>query len=144
MTLPASRTDIVRRYFEEADAGRVPADLFAEDFEFYFPKFGVGRGMAEFGELAAGMLSALAAFGHCRDELTFLEADRSVVVEGATQGMDKAGVAWRGGTTPGGRFCSIFDFDRQGLISRMFIYADPDYAGQDTERFYWDRKAPLW
>jgi hypothetical protein len=42
----------------------------------------------------------------------------------------------------GGRFCSVFDFASDGLISRMFIYLDP--ASLDKERFHWKRAAVRW
>jgi len=45
-------------------------------------------------------------------------------------------------TTPGGRFCSVFEF-RDGKISRMYIYLDPDYAGVDSDRFLWPNEGRL-
>jgi hypothetical protein len=141
---PKSRIDIVKSYFQEIDEGRFPDRLFTPDFEFYFPKFGVGRGLAEFGELAAGMIASGNKVGHCYDSLSFIEADRHVIVEGATHGTSGEGIAWKGGDTPGGRFCSIFDFDKHGLIERMFVYLDPDYANADTARLYWKREKPSW
>ena len=38
------------------------------------------------------------------------------------------------GKTPGGRFCNVFKF-RDGRISSLHIYLDPDYTGEDEARF---------
>jgi hypothetical protein len=62
----------------------------------------------------------------------------------ATAGNDGDGRIWDGGKTPGGRFCSVFDFADDGLISRMFIYLDPDYTSLDRDRFHWKRTAARW
>jgi hypothetical protein len=142
-TLP-KRIDIVKFYFREVDEGRLPAQYFTPDFDFYFPKFGVGRGLQEFAELAAGIAGTGNRIGHCHESLSFIDAGDHVIVEGATRGTNSDGVAWKGGETPGGRFCSIFDFNDQGLIARMFVYADPDYASSDKARFYWQRAQPSW
>lgn len=43
-----------------------------------------------------------------------------------------------GGKTPDGRFCNAFKF-RDGRISSLHIYLDPDYAGEDEARFRWGK-----
>src|SRR5438128_281202 len=43
-----------------------------------------------------------------------------------------------GGKTPGGRFCNVFKF-RDGRISSLHIYLDPDYTGEDEARFRWGK-----
>lgn len=131
--------EAVRQYFIRADAGRADtADLFTDDVEIYFPKFGVTRGKAGFAELARGLMTALAAISHDLDSLSYVVRGHRVVVEGLTRGRDRDGREWRGGETCGGRFCSVFDF-RGPLIARMHIYPDPDYTGQDADRFLWGR-----
>jgi SnoaL-like protein len=126
-----------REYFVRADAGRADTlDLFTEDVEIYFPKFGVRTGHAAFGELARGLLSTLERIAHDMPNLSFHQSGNTVFVEGLTRGATRSGVQWTGGSTPGGRFCSVFEF-RGTQIARMFIYLDPDYAGADTDRFLW-------
>ena len=145
MTQSSKRNlDAVKSYFQEIDQGRFPQELFTADFEFYFPKFGVGRGAEDFWELATGMFASGNKVGHVRESFRFIEDGRHVVIEGATYGTNSEGVAWKGGETPGGRFCSTFDFNEQGLIERMYVYIDPDYAGADKARFYWKRANPIW
>jgi SnoaL-like domain len=139
-----NRIDIVKLYFQEVDQGRLPAQYFTPNFEFYFPKFGVGRGLQEFGELATGIAGAGNTIAHRHESLSYIDAGDQVIVEGATHGTSGDGVAWNGGETPGGRFCSIFDFNGEGLIARMYVYADPDYASADEARFYWRRAKPSW
>ena len=74
----------------------------------------------------------------------FVDNGQQLIVEGRTFGNDGHGGAWDGGKTAGGRFCSVFSFNDQGLISRMYIYLDPDYTSLDKERFHWRRAEPLW
>ena len=80
----------------------------------------------------------MSQFGHDLSTFTYVVTPDVVVVEGTTRGADLEGGRWRGGETPGGRFCSVFAF-RGPLISRMHIYLDPDYASRDEERFLWGR-----
>lgn len=131
-------------YFAAVDAGRMPEELFAPDFEFYFPKYGVGQGLAELQEFATGLWDAGLKVTHHRDQLTYIVCGDQVIVEGATFGHDKAGDAWDGGKTPGGRFCSVFDFNAAGLIQRMYVYMDPDYTAADKDRLLWSRRNPRW
>jgi len=63
-----------------------------------------------------------------------------VAVEGTTRGRTKSGQKWAGGDTPGGRFSSIFEI-KDGLITRMHVYLDPDYAGAHKEGFLWPESA---
>src|SRR5258706_14807998 len=122
--------EAVEQYFIRADAGRADAlDLFTDDVQLYFPKFGVAKGKQAFGELASGLLGSLSEFGHDLSSFRYVIAKDVVVVEGTTRGADRTGNRWSGGETAGGRFCSVFRF-RDGLIARMHIYLDPDYTGR--------------
>ncbi len=128
----------VKSYFIRGDAGRPDLfDLFTDDFQFYFPKFGVGRGKADFTDLATKLLGTLKSISHDIDAMKFFEGRDFVVVEGTTEGEYGDGTRWSGGKTSGGRFCSVFEFRDDGLIKRMHIYLDPDYAGHDKERLLW-------
>jgi SnoaL-like domain len=144
--MPNSDTHLesARTYFSELDSGRIPEELFAPDFEFYFPKFGVGQGFEELGEFAVGLMGAGLKVTHHRDRLTYLTSGSKVVVEGTTYGENGAGGGWDGGATPGGRFCSVFDFNDAGLIQRMYVYMDPDYTSADHDRMRWNRAHPRW
>ena len=133
----SERVAIVREYIRRIDLNDFPAELFAEGFQFYVPKFGIGHGHAEFMEMATGFVSAYRGISHVIDLVA--DCGSVVLLEGRTSGEDAEGVAWRGGETPGGRFCSLFEFDGDGLIARMHIYLDPDYTSRDRERFRWDR-----
>lgn len=128
---------IAREYYVRLDAGRSDLlDLFADDVELYFPKFGIARGKAAFGQLVGGLLTRVATIQHDIDGLSYIVSGNRVAVEGTTSGTLHSGSAWRGGTTPGGRFASIFDIEG-GLIRRMFVYLDPDYGGDHRGGFLW-------
>jgi len=139
MSSSASSTQkaAIVRYYEQTDAGQFPANLFTEDFEFYVPKFGVGRGIKEFEEMASG--ASVKQFKHAIGEMLMIEDGSNIAVEGTTEGVTGTGVEWRGGSTPGGRFASLFRFNTNGLIERMYIYLDPDFAGDHAAGFRWSR-----
>lgn len=135
----SARVEVVQEYIRRIDRNDFPVELFAEGFQFYVPKFGIGHGVAEFMEMAVGFASAYHGVSHEIDLIA--DCGSAVLLEGRTSGEDAEGVAWRGGETPGGRFCSLFEFDGSGRIARMHIYLDPDYTSQDRERFRWQRGA---
>jgi SnoaL-like domain len=129
--------ETTKQYFIRVDAGRADTvDLFTEDAQIYFPKFGIARGKAAFGELASGLFKRVSKLSHDLSTFTYVVTPDVIVVEGKTQGMDVEGRRWSGGETPGGRFCSVFEF-RGPLICRMHIYLDPDYTSRDEDRFLW-------
>jgi SnoaL-like domain len=129
--------ETTKQYFIRVDAGSADTfDLFTEDAQIYFPKFGIARGKAAFGELASGLFKRVSKLSHDLSTFTYVVTPDVIVVEGKTQGMDVEGRRWSGGETPGGRFCSVFEF-RGPLICRMHIYLDPDYTSRDEDRFLW-------
>ena len=101
--------EATKQYFIRVDAGRADTvDLFTEDAQIYFPKFGIARGKAAFGELASGLFKRVSKLSHDLSTFTYVVTPDVIVVEGKTQGMDVEGRRWSGGETPGGRFCSVF------------------------------------
>lgn len=134
----------ILEYFRRIDQGDFAAELFTEDFQFYFPKFGIGRGPAAFLEMAGGLVGSLQRIAHLEDRFEFIEGDQIVALEGMTEGAGADGTEWRGASTPGGRFCSVFAFADDGLIERMHIYLDPDYTGADAPRFLWPAEGRVW
>jgi hypothetical protein len=68
---------IAREYFMRADQGRPDIlELFQEDAEVYFPKFGFGFGRNSFLEMAKGFEGALEFIQHDYDRLTFISFSR--------------------------------------------------------------------
>ena len=129
---------IAREYFITADQGRADIlELFDEDAEIYFPKFGFGFGQQSLFELVQGFEGSLEYIRHDYESLTFIPSGDYLVVEGTSHGK-MSGKSWAGGQTPGGRFCNLFKF-RDGRISSLHVYLDPDYTGEDEARFRWGR-----
>jgi len=121
---------IAREYLIRADQGRPDVlDLFHEDAEIYFPKFGFGFGRNSFLAMVKGFEGVLEYIQHDYDRLNFILSADYLIVEGTSQGR-MSGKSWTGGETPGGRFCNVFKF-RDGRISSLHIYLDPDYTGED-------------
>jgi len=132
---------IAKEYFTRADQGRPDIlELFDEDAEIYFPKFGFGFGRHSLFELVQGFEGSLEYIRHDYESLTFIPSGDYLVVEGTSQGK-MSGKSWAGGQTPGGRFCNLFKF-RDGRISNLHVYLDPDYTGEDEARFRWGRNRP--
>jgi hypothetical protein len=138
-----SKTDIAKSYFRRVDGGDFPTEYFTADFEFYVPKFGIGRGVSSFFEMARGVQATRVHGHHHYDSLRFIEAGDILVVEGTTEGLGRDNVVWCGGKTPGGRFCSVFEFDERNLIRRMYIYLDPDFTSADKDRFLWGQRSQV-
>jgi len=125
-----------REYFVRADQGRPDVlDLFDENAEIYFPKFGFGDGRQSLFEMVRGFEGVLDHIRHDYDSLVFIPSGDYLVVEGTSQG-EMSGKSWAGGKTPGGRFCNVFKFQNERIIS-LHIYLDPDYTGDDKARFRW-------
>ena len=136
--LDSPNVAVVKEYFRRGDARQPDVlDVMADDIEFYFPKFGIGRGKSEFVEMASGLRNRVTVF-HDQENLRFHEVGDTVIVEGETYGQDSDGVEWRGGVTPGGRFCAVYEV-RDGLIARNYIYADTDYSSRNEQDFLWGR-----
>src|SRR5260221_14616327 len=131
-----SMIDTAQDYLRRLDEGRPDLlDLFTEDAEIYFPKFGVTKGRQHLLEMLGGFGGQVEYIRHDYATLNFLPSGDSLVVEGTSQGK-LAGKTWEGGKTPGGRFCKVFRF-RDGRISSLHIFLDPDYTGEDAPRFRW-------
>lgn len=146
MSSPADpRIEIVRDYFRKVDA-KDPSliDLFTDEVEFFFPKFGVAHGKAAVARFGERIAHEAAKLIHDIDGFIFtVEGDR-IVVEGREWGVTAEGRQWPDGEISQGRFCNVFEFDGP-LISRTYIYVDPDVTSDDARRIalYRDGKAIL-
>jgi SnoaL-like domain len=123
--------------------GRSILDLFADDAQVYFPKWGVASGKDQIGKLFGDVGGTLKSIEHHYAEFNWVFSGSDVIVcEGTSHGEHRDG-PWRAGVPDwgAGRWCDVFEI-RDFLIQRAFIYLDPDYAGQDTARYPWlDREA---
>jgi len=136
--------EIAKQYFRYLDAGdRNLFDLFSDDAEFYFPKFGLGVGKGALGEIATQRGNVTASSEHDIEGYRFLSTGDHVIVEGTTRGQLKTGERWAAGETPAGRFCNVFEV-RGGLITSLHVYLDPDFASTHEEAFLWGREGRRW
>jgi hypothetical protein len=111
-------------------------DLFADDAQLYFPKWGLATGKEQIGQLFSDVGATIKAITH--DFATFnwvMTGTDTFAVEGTSQGEHQDG-GWRAGASHAGRWCDVFEI-RDFLIQRCFVYLDPDYAGRDTDRYPW-------
>lgn len=145
------RKSVAIEYLKAFDNGGVTStgksivDLFAEDAQVYFPKWGLANGREEIGQLFTDVGGTINDITH--DYATFnyvFSGSDTLVVEGTSYGEHQGG-PWRAGDPDwaAGRWCDVFEI-RDFLIQRCFIYLDPDYAGADTDRYPWlAETAPL-
>jgi ketosteroid isomerase-like protein len=130
------RKSVALEYFKRFDHGGDVLELFADDADVYFPKWGVAHGKEEIGRMFGDVGQLFSAISHHPEYLKYIVEEDMVVVEGMTSGIAADGAAWRMGVTHAGRWCDVFEI-RDFKIQRCFIYLDPDYAGADTERYHW-------
>lgn len=130
------RKAIALEYFKRMDRGDSIFDLFAEDAEVYFPKWGIARGKPEIERLFRDLMEILAEISHDVSYANFVQQGDMVVVEATSSGKLKNEVTWRAGITYAGRWCDVFEI-RNFKIQRCHVYLDPDYAGADTARYPW-------
>ena len=112
-------------------------DLFADDAQVFFPKWGLATGKAQIGQLftdfGGGIKSILHDYATFNWIMTGTDTLRRARARARACTQDGA---WRAGVTHAGRWCDVFEV-RDFLIQRCFIYLDPDYAGLDTARYPW-------
>lgn len=130
------RKSVALEYLKRLDRGEDFFDLFADDAQVYFPKWGVANGREEFERLFSDLGSIISRIRHDYANFNYVIKDDTVVVEGTSHGTTKDGSEWRGGVTHAGMWCDVFEI-RDFLIQRCFIYLDPDYASADTARYPW-------
>ncbi|MFU1555129.1 nuclear transport factor 2 family protein [Aeromonas sp. A04] len=126
--------DIVVEYFEKVDAGDPSyLDLFSENVDFFFPKFGLAKGKDALVEFGNRIGSSLTSIWHGIDGFKITTAGNTVIVEGQEGGVMSDGTSWPDNNISMGRFCSVFEFTGK-LISRMSVYVDPDFPSRDVAR----------
>ena len=138
------RKSVVLEYLKAIDRGDPITgegsllDLFADDAQLYYPKWGLANGKAQIGKLLADVGGTVKAAQHHYAEFNWVfSGGDTLVCEGTSHGEHRAG-PWRAGMPEwaAGRFCDVFEI-RDFKIQRCFIYLDPDYAGKDTARYPW-------
>ncbi|RIV88690.1 nuclear transport factor 2 family protein [Aurantiacibacter xanthus] len=129
--MSARRREIVRQYFRYVDAGdgRI-MDLYTDDVELLFPKFGRTRGKEAMRRFGARMGAMLGKLEHDIDALAFVEAGDTIVVEGREWGEMADGTPFPDGDISQGLFCNVFEFEGE-LIKAVRVYVDPDFTSAD-------------
>ncbi|WP_312400281.1 nuclear transport factor 2 family protein [Sphingobacterium sp.] len=128
--------NVAEAYFRKVDAGEFDNsyyNLFTEDVELYFPKFGFGYGkdgVKKFGETMARFLGSIT---HDIKNFNYIISGNMLVVEGTERGITIEKKLFPDNVTAFGKFCSVFEFEGD-LIKRMHIYVDPDVTSSDIDR----------
>jgi hypothetical protein len=125
----------VEAYYRLFDSGQAFMHLFDENAEIWFPKWGV-TGPGEVPKLFSDLGGHIAAIEHVMDQFKYYVAGDVVIVEGQTRGRLANGESWSNEPSAQGKFCSVFTFEA-GVIKKMWIYLDPDYADQTNSLYAW-------
>jgi ketosteroid isomerase-like protein len=137
------RKSVALEYLKAFDNGGVTStadsilDLFADDAQVYFPKWGLAHGKDEIGRLFGDVGATIKKIEHHYSHFNWVFSGDVLVCEGTSHGEHQDG-PWRAGLPEwaAGRWCDVFEI-RDWKIQRVFIYLDPDYAAQDTDRYPW-------
>ncbi|WP_036020357.1 nuclear transport factor 2 family protein [Paraburkholderia mimosarum] len=133
------RKSVALEYLKRLDRGVDFFELFADDIQIYFPKYGVVNGVDEAKKLFSSTANVIARVWHDYAYFNFIIQGDLVVVEGTSSGVTTKGIEWRAGVTHAGRWCDVFEI-RDFKIQRLFIYLDPDYGDEDISRYPWLKK----
>lgn len=128
------RKVVALEYFKRFDNGGDVLELFADDAEVFFPKWGIAKGHKQIGELFGWVGQLIKEIDHSPQYLNFIIDDDMVVVEGGSSGIAADGTPWQAGQGAGGRWTDVFEI-RDFKIHRCFVYLDPDYANADIGRY---------
>jgi ketosteroid isomerase-like protein len=138
------RKSVALEYLKAFDNGGTTStgdsilELFADDAQVFFPKWGLANGKDEIGRCFGDVGSTLLFIRHDYANFNWIfSGSDMVVVEGTSYGEHRDG-AWRAGVPDwaAGRWCDVFEI-RDWKIQRCFIYLDPYYAARDTARYPW-------
>jgi hypothetical protein len=110
-----------------------------EDVEVMYPKWGVARGKAEVGQLYQDLALYVQSMNHDPARYTCMSDGQRVCIEGESSGQLVGGKSWQPDGECGGRLCTMFEI-RGDLISRIYIYIDPDYCNQTANFYPWNRQ----
>lgn len=113
-------------------------ELFSADAQVYFPKWGTARGTEEIALMLADIGAPIQSITHHLSDVNWVLTGTDVLVaEGSSHGEHVDG-PWHADQPAwgAGRWCDVFEI-REWKIHRVFVYLDPDYAGQDTARYQW-------
>jgi len=119
---------IVQEYFVRADQGRPDVlELFHENAEIYFPKFGLGFGRQSLFEMVKGFVGALEFIKHDYDGFTFMPSGDYLVVEGTSRGAI-SGKSGREGRPPAdaSATCSSFEMIELQASTSISIPITPE------------------
>src|SRR5439155_1547991 len=82
-------------YLKRLDRGENFFDLFADDAQVCFPKWGVANGRAQIEKLFAEFASILSSIRHDYAYFNYIIQGDHVVVEGTSSGVTADGIEWR-------------------------------------------------
>lgn len=125
------KKSLIEKYFSYVDEKNIEIfNLYTEDVEIFFSKFGQHRGIKKMKEFSERMSKVFNKLEHDMNSLLFIDAGDKVIVEGNESGEMYDGQCFPDYKISQGKFCNIFEF-KDNLISSVKIYVDPDFVSAD-------------
>src|SRR5258705_4309425 len=117
------------------DSGGSILELFAEDAQVYFPKWGVAKGRDEIGRMFGDVGGTLKSILHDYDAFNYvMTGTDTFAIEWTSVGDHRDGSCKAGEPEHGpGRWCDGFEV-RAGRNQRCSIYPNPTSPGKATVR----------
>src|SRR5437016_14143816 len=102
------RKSVALDYLKRLDRGEEFFDLFADDAQVYFPKWGLANGKKEIGKLFGDVGGTITSIQHHYSHFNWVVAGDTVVCEGTSHGEHRDG-PWRAGVPEwaAGRWCDV-------------------------------------
>ncbi len=130
------RKAVALEYLVRMDRGGDFLSLLDDHARVSFPKWGLAKGREEYTQLFTDLMGILKSVEHHNSYFNYVIQGDMVVIEGTTAGVTAKDIPWRAGTGHAGNWCDVFEI-RDFKIHRLAIYLDPDYGGEDTDRYPW-------
>lgn len=124
---------LAKAYFQAFATAADVEEQLSSELDFFFPRFGQGRGAGEYAQLMRGLSNYWDRVDYDIDNFSYICAGANVVVEGTMSGHMPGGGSFRAH-----RFCAVLEI-KGGKITRLYFYTDPDMAAQQAALVNWER-----
>ena len=131
-----SSEKLALEFFKRLDEQGDVLELFCDDGEIMYPKWGVARGKSEMVKMFTDLGSWLKWIKHDYTGFNYIVSGNQVCVEGVSRGGLIDGTQWHSDDGCVGRFCSVVEINGD-KISRLFVYLDPDYCDSTESSYPW-------
>lgn len=132
----SSSERLALEFFKRLDEQGDVLELFCDDAQVLYPKWGVASGKDEIIKMFTDLGSWLKWIKHDYTGFNYIASGNQVCVEGSSRGGLVDGSEWQSDDGYVGKFCSVVEVS-DDKISRLFVYLDPDYCDSTESAYPW-------